>query len=351
MGKWNEFFINMKYAFRPHKPKLVGRLIKTVVQSYLLGRVPLRYVDCALDFACNLKCRHCFAESLKDPARKKLSVEDYRNIALQCMKLGAVNFSFQGGEPLLLDNLAEIIGAFEPSRNVISVTTNGTLLNKKKIIELKKIGVDILTISLDSSIAQEHDAFRGAEGSFKKTMDGLYLALKNGLRVTLGCVVTHQTLRSKGVQGLVDLAQQLNVLLYLILPVPAGRWEGQRQILLTRDDLLYIDELLQKFCYLRTDFQANLGGHGCGAVKEILYITPYADVLACPFVHISLGNCLEEPIALIRERALTNPYFATYHDKCLASTDEEFIEKFLSKTFQAKRLPLAWNEAFERQGC
>lgn len=275
-----------------------------------------------------------------------MTVEDYARVAKECMQLGAVNFSFQGGEPLLFRNLGDIIVACQPARNVISVTTNGTLLTEDRVEHLKRVGVDILTISLDSAIAEEHDRFRGAPGAFQKTMAGIRLALREGLRVTLGTVVTHQTVKSEGITALTRLAQELKIVLYFIMPVPAGRWSDNREMFLTPEDLAYIDELTRRSPYLRTDFQANLGGYGCGAVKEILYLTPYGDVLACPFLHIALGNVFEEPVAVIRNRALQNPYFAVYHQKCLASTDEEFIERHLSKTFEAQRLPLPWNYVF-----
>jgi MoaA/NifB/PqqE/SkfB family radical SAM enzyme len=275
-----------------------------------------------------------------------MTVDDYARVADECMSLGTLNFSFQGGEPLLCKNLASIISACKPARNVISLTTNGTLLNKDRVVALKRQGVDILTISLDSAIAEEHDRFRGTPGTFEKTMAGIELAIEEGLQVTLGTVVTHQTLKTEGITGLIQLAEKLKVLLYFIMPVPAGRWVNNQEMLLTPEDLEYIDKMTHSSPYLRTDFQANLGPYGCGAVKEILYLTPYGDVLACPFMHISLGNVFEEPINTIRNRALQNPYFATYQQKCLVSTDAEFMEKYLSKTFGEKQLPISWKEVF-----
>jgi len=275
-----------------------------------------------------------------------MNVDDYARVARECMKLGAVNFSFQGGEPLLVRQIGDIIAACRPGHNVISVTTNGTLLTEDRVPDLKRLGVDILTISLDSAIAEEHDSFRGAAGTFAKAMSGIRLALKEGLRVTIGTVVTHQTLRSEGITGLVKLAEELRLLLYFIMPVPAGRWVDSHEMFLTQKDLAYIDEVTRLSPYVRTDFQANLGSYGCGAVKEILYLTPYGDVLACPFMHISLGNVFEETISTIRNRALQNPYFATYQQTCLVSTDAQFIEKYLSKTFDAKELPVPWKDVF-----
>jgi MoaA/NifB/PqqE/SkfB family radical SAM enzyme len=117
-------------------------------------------------------------------------------------------------------------------------------------------------------------------------------------------------------------------------------------MLLTEDDLRFIEEQTRRSPYLRTDFQANLCGTGCGAAKEILYLTPYGDVLVCPFLHISFGNVLDDDIGTIRARALRVPRLAVYHQKCLASTDDEFVAHYLSKTFAAKELPLRWDEVF-----
>ncbi len=341
-----QFALNFRYAFRPTKPFLTVRLAGAVIRSLVFRRPPLRYVDFAVDFRCNLRCEHCFATSLEDASRRTMAIEDYARVSSEAMKLGAVNFSFQGGEPLLVKDLGRIIAACKPHLNVISVTTNGTLITRERLRELKSWGVDILTISLDSARPDEHDRFRGVGGAFDKTMNGIHLALNAGFRVTLGTVVTHATLRGDGIRELMDFARGLKVILYLILPVPAGRWASHGEILLTADDLRHIDDLVAASPYIRTDFQANFGGHGCGAVKEILYLTPYGDVLACPFLHISLGSVFEESVHDIRARALRNHYFSTYRRQCLASTDQEFIEKYLSKTFSADHLPLDGKTVF-----
>ena len=338
--------LNTYYAFRPRKPRLLARLVWTVFRSFILRRPPLRYVDFAIDFACNLRCEHCFATALHQPGARVMTSADYARIARECMAMGTVNFSFQGGEPLLCEKLPDILRACQPDRNLISVTTNGTLLSNECVADLARWGVDILTVSVDSGIPEEHDHFRGRPGAFDQTMAGIERALARGLRVTLGTVVTHQTLRKPGIKRLLALARSKRLLLYLIFPVPAGRWTDNNEMFLTTDDLVFIERLTRESPFIRTDFQANLGGHGCGAAKEILYMTPYGDVLACPFLHISLGNVLNESVSTIRARALRNPWFSSYHSACLASTDKEFIQRHLSRTFHAPALPIPWKDAF-----
>jgi MoaA/NifB/PqqE/SkfB family radical SAM enzyme len=350
MSALTPYLVNFRYAFRPSKPRLTLRLANAVVRSGVLRQPRLRYVDFSLDFKCNLHCEHCFATALAKPRGRRMEREDYRRVSAEAMALGAVNFSFQGGEPLMLDGLGDIVSACAPDRNVISVTTNGTLVTPERARYLRRIGVDILTVSLDSSIPEEHDRFRGVPGTFERTMAGIRAALDAGLRVSLGTVVTRQNVRSDGITGLVRLAEELRCLLYVIFPVQAGKWKSAEEVLLTDEDVRYVYDLTRRTRWVRTDFQANLGGYGCGAANEILYVSPHGDVLPCPFLHISMGNVLEEPLAALRGRALENPLFSSYHDRCLVSTDPDFIARHLSQTFSAKQLPLPWRSVFPSGG-
>ena len=329
---FRKYILNFKYAFRVRKPLLTLRLIYTFLGILFIGKKPLRYVDLSIGHACNLKCEHCFATALKKESGRRITPVEYREIVIQAMKLGAVNFSFQGGEPTLHPELMDFIKNSFPDRNIISITTNGTLLDNEKITVLKKAGVDILTISLDSAIPEEHDRFRGVKGTFDKAMKTVRLALDNGLNVTLGAVVSHQNVRSKGLIDLIEFANKHNVIICLVLATPLGEWSDNEDIILTDDDRLHISELKKAYPLLRTDFEANFIHWGCGAVKEILYLTPYGDVLGCPFLHSSLGNIFEEDLETIRDRALLNPYFDHYHHLCLAAEDQEFMETFNKKS-------------------
>jgi MoaA/NifB/PqqE/SkfB family radical SAM enzyme len=323
-----KYILNFRYSFRPGKPLLIFRLVITYLGILLLRRKPLRYVDLAIGYACNLKCQHCFATALDKKGRRRITPAEFRGIVRQAMELGALNFSFQGGEPTLYPELLDFIKNTFPRRNLISVTTNATLLNEEKIRTLKKAGVDILTISLDSAAPEEHDRFRGVKGTFEKTMNTIQLALKNGLNVTLGAVVSHKNVRSRGLINLIELAHSLKVIIFLALATPLGEWDNNEDIVLTDDDRTYLYDLVKKYPLLRTDFEANFTQWGCGAIKEILYITPYGDVLPCPFIHCSVGNVFEESLKNIREKALQNPYFDHYHKLCLAAEDREFMEKY-----------------------
>ena len=56
---------------------------------------------------------------------------------------------------------------------------------------------------------------------------------------------------------------------------------------------------------------------GCNAVNR-LYITPKGDVLACPFLHVKLGNIYEQSLKEIVDYGFSIKYFSDYQDLCLA---------------------------------
>ena len=85
---------------------------------------------------------------------------------------------------------------------------------------------------------------------------------------------------------------------------------------------------------------------GCPAVKEVLYITPYGEVLPCPFLHLSLGNVKEEPLRKIRTRGLRYKIFREYHQACLASEKKDFTKNYL-KVIKGKKPPVCLEEVKE----
>ena len=344
----DKFLLNFRYAFRIRKPLLTLRLIKVLFEVMILKRKPLRYVDFSIGYECNLNCEHCFAVALesKGNGRPKMDLKDYSRVVYESMKLGAVNFSFQGGEVFMVPGFAEIIKACKPHANLISLTTNGTFLIPENIKKIKRLGVDILTISLDSGIEAEHDSFRGRAGTFRKAMSGIDNALKSGLNVTIGATVSHQNLYSTGIKDLINFSKKKKIILVLILAVPAGKWSGNNGILITKEDMEFISSLTKSSPYIRTDFDANYLHRGCGAIKEILYVTPFGDVLPCPFLHISVGNVLKESVNEIRDRGLENKYFKGYYPKCLAAEDEKFINRYFPVIYSQPDLPVAFKKLF-----
>jgi MoaA/NifB/PqqE/SkfB family radical SAM enzyme len=142
--------------------------------------------------ACNAKCRHChLGGGVKED---RASPQAFAEI---CAQVKPVVAQFSGGEPLLRQDLAEIVRAVRvPGRApLIVVTTNAALLTKERFTELLEAGVDEFSISLDYP-DDRHDAFRRIPGLFARIeslVNGLDESERN--HITLCCVIQRDNFR------------------------------------------------------------------------------------------------------------------------------------------------------------
>ena len=77
-----------------------------------------------------------------------------------------------GGEPLLRDDLEEIVELFD-DRSCLIVGTTGDGLSAERAKRLRSRGVFGIGISLDSTDEQEHDRLRGMKGAFRTALSAL----------------------------------------------------------------------------------------------------------------------------------------------------------------------------------
>jgi sulfatase maturation enzyme AslB (radical SAM superfamily) len=141
------------------------------------------------NFDCNLQCDYCCVRSSPKAPRRELGLERIRRIAREAGALGVRDFFITGGEPFLLDDIAEIIQACAATAHA-TVLTNGMLFRGKRLDALRSLPRDRVTlqISLDSPTADLHDAHRGA-GTWKRTWEGIQTARNEGFRVRLAATV------------------------------------------------------------------------------------------------------------------------------------------------------------------
>jgi MoaA/NifB/PqqE/SkfB family radical SAM enzyme len=339
--KLSRFAYNFHYAINWKKPRLTLRIMQAYA-NLLRGRQPLRSIDVNIGLACNLRCTHCFAENLKFKGGTALTNEEWRDVFDQAIDLGTISVAFTGGEPMISPRLFELIPLAQPDRMLIILATNATLLSPELAGRLKDAGIDLLQISVDSGIAEEHDRFRAKDGAFAATMRAIDVARRAGLKVAASPTVSHLNIGSPGFQRIIDWARTERILVNLSLAVPVGEWAGQDDCLLTPEDMEQLNHLVRTTPHVRRDFETNYLRQGCGAATEKLYVSPFGDVLACPYMHISFGNVREGRLAEIREKMLRNPFLKGFHPRCLTAEDREFIDNYLPREFlQNRPLPRA----------
>ena len=298
------------------------------------------------NYMCNFKCEHCSVKMFQGKNdRRSFTLDDVRELSRQADELGLANIVITGGEPLIFKDFDQLVEAIDPQKFYITSDTNGWFLDHERARHLKSIGVDKIQLSLDSLNAEEHDSFRRAPGSHARALRAIDAALEAGLNIILSTVVTHQRVHSDEFIEYLEFAKSKGVGTFVTYAKPVGAWEGNFDALVTRDDMKYVAGLADKynvFTHLTPSYGMDLG---CIAVKRMISLTQYGDVMPCPYMQTSIGNFFEEPLKDIIDRGMNIKWFGKHMDTCLIAESRYFIDNYLVPTY-GKKLPVKWDEIY-----
>ena len=299
------------------------------------------------DYTCNLRCQHCSVKRFQGKKEgRTFTLDDVRDFCRQADELGLANFVITGGEPLVFPDFDKLVEAIDPSRLYFVSDSNGWLLDDEKARHLKSIGVDKIQLSLDSLDAQEHDDFRRRAGSHERAMRAIDACQKAGLNIILSTVVTHQRIHSEEFIEYLEFAKSKGVGTFVTYAKPVGSWEGKFDMLVTKEDMDYMRNVLEKkydvFTHLTPSYGLDLG---CIAMKRMISVTKYGDVMPCPYIHVSIGNVFEEPLKDIIDRGMNIKWFGKHVNTCLIAESRPFIDKYIVPTY-SKELPVPMDEIF-----
>jgi radical SAM protein with 4Fe4S-binding SPASM domain len=132
---------------------------------------PLRYLFWEATLRCNLACRHCGSDCVRDDSTRDREIPgamikgELKSIAARYPPRDCT-FAIIGGEPLVRDDVIDV-GAYAAGLGYNwGITTNGMLLSRSTIARLKNADLKTISVSLDG-IETDHDRLRNCPGSFK----------------------------------------------------------------------------------------------------------------------------------------------------------------------------------------
>lgn len=177
------------------------------------------YVKIKVNYGCNLKCEMC--KHWRETRETPIPMERFREVISELAELGCQKIHFSGGEPMLRPQLPDLIEYATGLGIRVTLTTNGTLIDKVKAKRLVEAGLRGVNVSIDSPLRKMHEKIRGVEGSFKLTTRAVALfrryAHKGKLTVRINTVVgrsNYETLAT-----LPDLAHELGADGINLIPV------------------------------------------------------------------------------------------------------------------------------------
>ncbi len=110
-----------------------------------------------LTYRCPLHCVFCYNPLNYAENRKELTTAEWIDVMQQARKLGAAQLGFSGGEPLLRDDLEELIGEGRRLGYYTNLITSGVGLTETRIARMKELGLDHIQLSFQDSTREMND--------------------------------------------------------------------------------------------------------------------------------------------------------------------------------------------------
>jgi MoaA/NifB/PqqE/SkfB family radical SAM enzyme len=293
----------------------------------------------AVNRKCPFNCWYCSAGNSPD---NELGLNDIDRIIEIFKNWGVSTIVFTGGEPLLRNDIDELILKYSKDLSFV-ILTSGYGLNQERARRLKRNGLFAISISLDHYEKKINDRNRGVDGAFEIALNAIKNAKDAGLYTVIQTVVTDALIQNNSIKRFINFVEKLDAdELFLLEPLCTGRlFDTKRQIFLKEDKINMLKSLHSRSDKTNGTLKIITSSHiedpekyGCGAGTQHIYVDTNGELWPCNFLPISLGNILVEPNLV---RARLNKYFGKPCSKCIL---KEYRQEFLN--VYNNKLPLSF---------
>lgn len=159
---------------------------------------------------CNFNCRMCYvhtADSNKLKSRE-LPAEWWIKTAEEAVSQGMMFLLLTGGEPLLREDFPLIYSELNKMGLVISINTNGYLLNGRIAELFKKMPPSRINISLYGASDEAYEKFTGTKG-FSTVVENIELMRSMGIEVRLNGSITQDN--CEDMENIFNLSRKLGL--------------------------------------------------------------------------------------------------------------------------------------------
>ncbi len=258
---------------------------------------------------CNLKCSHCYINATSEELNGELNTEESKRLIDQIAEVSRPLLILSGGEPLLRDDVYELIRYGRERGLRMGLGSNGGLIDTKSARKLKEAGVKTVSISIDSPVSQQHDEFRGVTGSWNKAINAIKALRDNNVLVQVNTTLTQQNFNQ--IDEIMSLVEKIGVEnFHLFFLVPTGRGAKMTDIspamyeeMITntfaktsRHKLNVRPSCAPQFMRIAKDKGLDMRQWIRGCIAGLYYcrVYPNGDVTPCPYLPIKLGNVREQ---------------------------------------------------------
>jgi len=144
-----------------------------------------------LTYRCPLQCPYCSNPLDFARSHEELSTAEWIEVFRQAREMGAAQLGFSGGEPLVRQDLAELIEAARGLGYYTNLITSGIGLTEEKIARFAEAGLDHIQISFQAADEEVNNLLAGSKKAFAQKLEMARAVKRHGYPMVLN-FVTHR---------------------------------------------------------------------------------------------------------------------------------------------------------------
>lgn len=186
--------------------------LKAFTSKTVHNRIPIcGSID--ITYRCNLRCVHCYLDESTRSARRNVSselhMEQWFKVIDDVTEAGCLFLLISGGEPLMRKDFSDIYIYAKKKGLLITLFTNGTLINDDIIRLFREYPPRLVEISLYGSTKDTYEAVTGVKGSFSKCMNAIEMLLDTGVNLKLKTIL--MTINRHEIKDMQDMTEHYGI--------------------------------------------------------------------------------------------------------------------------------------------
>jgi pyrroloquinoline quinone biosynthesis protein E len=198
-----------------------------------------------LTYRCPLKCVWCNNPlDFERYGRQELSTEEWKNVLRQARALGSLQLGFSGGEPMLRDDLEELVGYAGALGYYTNLITSGIGLSEKRLAALKQAGLKQIQLSIQSADRALTNELVGARAHDIK-LDVARRIKAHGFPMVLNVPVVRQNIDQ--VERILGMAEDIGVDYLELANIQYYNWAllNREELLPTREQIAHAESAVK----------------------------------------------------------------------------------------------------------
>ncbi|WP_375176718.1 pyrroloquinoline quinone biosynthesis protein PqqE [Marinobacter mobilis] len=177
----------------------------TSAQAPKIG--PPLWLLAELTYRCPLQCPYCSNPLDYAQNEQELSTEQWVSVLRQGREMGAAQLGFSGGEPLVRQDLPDLIAEARQLGYYSNLITSGLGLNEHKVRAFRDAGLDHIQVSFQASDPELNNAVAGSRKAFEQKLAMARAVKEAGYPMVLNFVIHRHNIHQ--MTDIIDLCERL----------------------------------------------------------------------------------------------------------------------------------------------